>query len=59
MLERTAAKMRDGPDASSSQMLATERAAQPGFNRHLTKPVDPAVLRTVIADRDASPNDES
>jgi two-component system CheB/CheR fusion protein len=27
------------------------RAAQAGFYRHVTKPVDPGLLRTVIADR--------
>lgn len=35
------------------------RADQAGFDRHVTKPVDPAVLRAVIADRADDSTDES
>ena len=35
------------------------RADQAGFDRHVTKPVDPAILRTVIADRAEASTDES
>jgi two-component system, chemotaxis family, CheB/CheR fusion protein len=35
------------------------RADQAGFDRHLTKPVDPAVLRTALEDRAETSTDES
>jgi two-component system CheB/CheR fusion protein len=35
------------------------RAEQAGFDRHVTKPVDPAALRTVIADRDEASRGKS
>jgi CheY-like chemotaxis protein len=35
------------------------RANEAGFDRHVTKPADPAILRTLIADRAEAPTDES
>ena len=35
------------------------RAEQAGFDRHVTKPVDPAALRTLIVERAEASTDES